>query len=307
MEEDLAAWTASELRSIADARPERRLGADLVRARRGVYLSHGAWQSATSDARYSARIAASALTLSSPIYSHESALRLLGLPSLRPWPTEIHLISERRSGGRSQDDVRRHCLGLELAPVVEVGELTCTSPARTALDIALSRSFLEGVVVADAAFARDPGTRPEFVAIIGAMKAGTRGLAKAMRVLDFADERCESPGESISRVEIVRLGFQAPELQTEIRDRGSLIGRLDFHWPSVGVGGEFDGRTKYLDARMTQGRTASEIVVAGKDRENRLRRHLTGFARWNMAELRDTPLFTRILVEAGVPRLARGR
>jgi hypothetical protein len=61
-----------------------------------------------------------------------------------------------------------------------------------------------------------------------------------------------------------------------------------------------------VDERYTAGRTASEIVIAEKDRENRLRRRLNGFARWNMAELRNSANFARILGDAGVPRITRG-
>jgi hypothetical protein len=103
---------------------------------------------------------------------------------------------------------------------------------------------LEGVVVADATFARYRGSESEFASIVEALGKGTRGVTKALRVLAFADGRADSPGESISRVEIARLGFAPPELQAEVRDPSGFVGRLDFYWPIQRIGGEFDGLVK---------------------------------------------------------------
>jgi len=292
-----------------EVRPDRRRRSDgdLTRLRRGVYTERETWREASADRRYSIRIEAASLALGGkPIFSHESALRLLGLPSLAPWPDEIHLICERRSGGRSQLDVRRHCVGLECAPTTSAGGFVCTTPARTAVDIALTRSFAAAVVVADAVLARDPSAREEILDIIAALGPRYRGLGRVSRVLQFADGDSESPGESLSRVEMNRLGFERPQLQVPIRDERGLIGRLDFFWPTPGVGGEFDGRGKYLEERYTNGRSAAEIVIAEKDRENRLRRQLDGFARWDSNDLRDPTRFAAILSNAGVPRASRG-
>jgi len=311
MEQGDSAQRFRDLRDSGQVRPDRRRKADgdLTRLRRGVYTERQTWQEASADRRYSIRIEAASLALEGqPIFSHESALRLLGLPSLGPWPGEIHLICERRSGGRSQLDVRRHCVGLECAPTTSVNGFVCTTPARTVVDIALTRSFAAAVAVADAALARNPSAKEEILEIIAGLGPRYRGLSKVWRVLEFADGDSESPGESLSRVEMTRLRFERPQLQVPIHDERGLIGRLDFFGPGpgLGIGGEFDGRGKYLEERYTKGRTASEIVIAEKDRENRLRRQLGGFARWDSNDLRDLARFAAILANAGVPRTSRG-
>jgi hypothetical protein len=309
IEDAAAARTSQELTETGALRPDRRRGSsgDLTRVRRGVYTERQTWRDASADARYSIRIAAAALALEGrPIFSHESALRLLDLPSLAPWPEEIHLIAERRTGGRSQLDIRRHCLGLECVPTTVVDRLTCTTPARSAIDIALTRSFDAAVVVADAVLARDSGAGDEMLDIMAGLGSRYRGISKAWRAFQFADGRAESPGETLSRVEMARLGFVPPQLQVPVRDGQGLIGRLDFCWPDLGIGGEFDGRGKYLEDRYTRGRTAAEIVMEQKERENRMRRRLTGFARWDTQDLRNPARFAQILRDAGVPFASRG-
>ncbi|MCL9665216.1 hypothetical protein L2091_08250 [Curtobacterium albidum] len=49
------------------------------------------------------------------------------------------------------------------------------------------------------------------------------------------------------------------------------IDRVDFWLPREGVVVEFDGRQKYDDPDMLQGRSASDVVWAEKIREDRLR------------------------------------
>src|SRR3954451_4353730 len=133
--------STAALRQIGEDHPERRArGGDLERLRRGVYAEAGDWRNASLDEQYRMRIRAVAARLqTAPVFSHESALRMLGLPALRPWPTLVHVLAPVSEGGRSKGDVIRHCTAVDGIDVVPVGELHCTSPARTALDIALSR------------------------------------------------------------------------------------------------------------------------------------------------------------------------
>lgn len=298
--------TATELTALSGQRADRRAGkrGDLDRLRRGLYAERTRWTSADEDDRYLTRILAARQRLEGEVvFSHESALRLLGLPAPARWPEEVHLLCERRSGGRTQLDIRRHCLGWEAAPTVEAYGVRVTSPARTAVDMALSRPLPAAVVAADAVLRCFPDARAEYVEILQLLGPKYRGLARAGRVLDFADPGSESPGESISRVHIAQLGFARPELQKRVRDADGFAGRLDFFWPAVGVGGEFDGRGKYLDPELTGGLSAGEVVLREKRREDRLRRSLRALARWTADDLRDgAARLGAILTAAGVPR-----
>ncbi|MDH2443900.1 hypothetical protein QDR37_08095 [Amnibacterium sp. CER49] len=282
-------------------RPDRTAGTGLERVRRGVYAIAGADQDAA--ARYRRHVLAADRTLAGPrLFSHESAAVLLGLPVLC-WPREVHLLEERRSGGRSQLDIRRHCVGLERADPVWIDGVLVTSPARTVFDLALARPFVDAVVVADAALRLHPGVR-EQLSDIAEWYGHRRGHARLARVLAFANGLSGSPGESVSRVQIHESGFIAPMLQFEVVTGGrSEFG--DFGWPEVRALGEFDGEVKYREDRYRLGGSVEDVVVREKNRENRMRRVMPRFARWDWRDLRAGRL-ERILVAAGVPkRVAR--
>lgn len=268
-----------------------------------MYADAGAWQSASRDDRYRLRILAAAERLQDdPVFSHETALRLHGLPALRPWPDLVHVVGERRTGGRSGSEVARHCVGLDAIDVVRVGGLYCTSAARTALDIALSRTFAEGVVVADAVFARFPGAQEDFEDLVRLLEPGARGIRRARRVLAFATPLAQSPGESWSRVLISELGFAAPDLQAPIYDGRRCVAVVDFEWAADRIVGEFDGEVKYRREEYRMGRSPEQVVIDEKNRENAIRRTGRQVVRWTWDDLRDRRRLDALLVSGAVPR-----
>lgn len=83
---------------------------------------------------------------------------------------------------------------------------------------------------------------------------------------------------------------------------GNLLGYADFYWTHAKVVGEFDGVTKYVKAEFLEGRTASEAVVAEKNRENRIRATGLHIERWDWNELMKPGVLEGKLAAAGVPR-----
>ncbi|WFR66564.1 hypothetical protein P9139_17600 [Curtobacterium flaccumfaciens] len=67
------------------------------------------------------------------------------------------------------------------------------------------------------------------------------------------------------------VGLPEPVLQHEFRAGGRLIARVDFWFPDQGVVVEFDGLAKYRDPALRGGRTADEVLVAEKLREDDVR------------------------------------
>src|SRR3546814_15499220 len=47
-------------------------------------------------------------------------------------------------------------------------------------------------------------------------RRSAHGVARAGRVLDFADGRGKLPGESVSRIHLIELGFALPRLQVHV-------------------------------------------------------------------------------------------
>ncbi|WP_375389066.1 hypothetical protein [uncultured Amnibacterium sp.] len=290
----------SDLTALGVARPDRDGTAGMNRVRRGVYAPPGSIGAAL-DERYLRLVHASSRTLTGDtIYSLESAAAALCVPILGAWPTKVHLIAERRSGGRSQLDVVRHCIGLEHVSTVVVDGLVVTSPARTAFDFALSRPFADAVVVMDAVLRLYPESANEIAALAEAY--GTRrGHARLRRVIAFADGRSGSIGESWSRLEMDRLGFAEPDLQVKVTtDERDEFG--DFGWRVHRILGEFDGEVKYRSDRYRMGGSVEDVVIREKNRENRMRVAYPSIGRWDWADLRAGRL-ERTLVRAGVPRV----
>lgn len=93
----------------------------------------------------------------------------------------------------------------------------------------------------------------------------TRGARFAVRLLDG---RAASPGESLARMLFWRQGVPEPELQYPVALPGQ-VAYLDFMWPDAGVGGEFDGKQKYLRDATTD-EDPGEVVFREKRREDAL-------------------------------------
>ena len=83
--------------------------------------------------------------------------------------------------------------------------------------------------------------------------SGARGIRQARWVIRFADGRAQLPGESVSRLQLVRLGFRTPQLQVPVAGPAGRTYFVDFGLDDVHAFGEFDGKDKYLDEAMRRG------------------------------------------------------
>jgi hypothetical protein len=123
--------------------------------------------------------------------------------------------------------------------------IAVTTAARTVADIARTTTFLEGVVVADAALYDRQASGSELRRVLDGCERWP-GTGRARQVIDFADGLAESVLESCARVLFREYGLPSPELQVHItgRDR-TMIARVDFFWRRYGVIAETDGLLKY--------------------------------------------------------------
>ncbi|MFD2092952.1 hypothetical protein ACFSHS_15360, partial [Blastococcus deserti] len=83
------------------------------------------------------------------------------------------------------------------------------------------------------------------------------------------DGRAESPLETRGRLRMLGAGLPAPELQTEIRAGGRLVGVVDAWFEAAAVAVEFDGRIKYT--HPWRERPAERVLWEEKRREDGLR------------------------------------
>ena len=281
---------------------------DEVRVGRGAYVSRTTWDDLTAIERHVLRLAAVARTRAvPPVFSHWSAAALHGLPFGGERGKEIHVAVGRTAGGRSGGEVAAHSVVVPTDDIVEIAGMRCTSPDRTAIDLAATVPLPDSLAVADAVLRRhhDSGGAPDAgrQALLGAWLRAQplRGHRRALEVVSLADGRAESPLESISRAAMYRAGMPKPELQSAFADDRGAIGLADFAWPEHRVIGEADGAVKYLDAATRGGRSPERVVLDEKVREDRLRALGWRVVRWTWADAREGHPLVTALAAAGVP------
>ena len=263
-------------------------GSGWHRLRRGVYLPAGPYAGNLNALQRHLLQASATASASSDdaVISHVTAAVAHGLPIWAIPLERVHLSRSRQSGARSGPRLVVHAAPFVAADIVSVAGLQVTSVARTVVDLARTIPFEQAVVVGDAALQLGKTTVSE---LADQLEQATRrpGAAGARRVLQFLDGRAESPGESRSRVALSRWGTPPnPELQPSVFDeKGRFLARVDFLFPELGVIGEFDGEGKYRREELRGTRTADDVVIAEKIREDALRALGWIVVRWTWPEL----------------------
>lgn len=276
---------------------------ELVRVATGAYVPSGVWEQLGERDRHLTHVRVIAARARDPIvFSHASAAALWGLPWFGHWPSRVDVVRTEPARGQYAGGVNRHLPQGNVEPV-EIDGIRVTPLARTVVDVARRREFLQAVVVGDAALngaRRSKLALPTGPITVGDLlddaATGDYALTRARDTIGFMDGRSDSPGESISRVSMWRAGVPKPVLQQSFAPW-----TVDFWWPEHGVIGEFDGATKYLDAAMRGGRSAEQVVYDEKLREDELRRQVHGFARWTYADAVSPARLAARLRSAGLP------
>lgn len=277
----------------------------LMVVRHGVYLAADQWPDDPAG-QHLMRARAEVAAHPHAVISHESAALAWGLPTpgFDPWSDAIPTVTLPPDGHRSRRGPNRHVLS-----TLDPGEATVgsdgypvTSPARTAVDLALDLTLPEALVLLDAAARTIVGSmvndvRRQHYANVR-LQAEARALLRhsvvnrrATRLnaaISAANPLRESPGESLTAGHLLVAGLPEPIYQAVIR---TPVGRLypDFYWEHRRLVGECDGAIKYQDSRG---------YVAEKDREQLLRDMGYAVVRWQVKEIMTKP-------QAVVERIAR--
>ncbi|MFI2754960.1 hypothetical protein ACGIF2_16135 [Cellulomonas sp. P22] len=264
-------WRARDLARDA-RRPD---GGELERVRRGLYAQpvaadpeDHAGQALAREQRVLQRAAAVRAAITTPSwFSHETAALLWGCDVWQPQDA-VHLTQLTNPRVRRAEDpwLRRHWTP-DLPPThrAEVADLPVTSLERTLLDCARLLPERRGLVVADSALRL--GADPRALTAMLDATPGSRNIRRARRVVELADARAESPGETLTRHALLTDGFAAPVLQHEVMTHLGVF-RLDLAWPELRAGVEFDGFVKYTRHAPSGG--AAEVLFAEKRRHDAL-------------------------------------
>jgi hypothetical protein len=186
-------------------------------------------------------------------------------------PLETCVLRGRNRTRRPETSGRVRDLALD--DIVVIDGVRCTSPLRTALDLACSQSRRQALAELDD-FMREYGLTHHV------MKHGLlryfrrRGVVQARELVPLADPRSESPGESWVRMDVIDRRLPMPEIQWWVHEGGRRVYRLDLAWPRLKVAVEYDGREFHEgEARQAHDRRRREwlrrrgwtIVVVTKD------------------------------------------
>lgn len=275
----------------------------LIRVHRGYYVSAHDWESLWVEGRVLLRTVAVHLAhrQSPPVFVLTSAAVLWDLPLYGALPDGVNLLLRSASHSQAFPGVARRAMSISDDDITVRHGMLCTSLARTVLD--LSRAFSAEVAVsaADAALARVAVTghrqdedaaaqwRDEMLQLA---RPGLRGVRQARWIAEFADGRAQLPGESVSRLQLHRLGFRDVQLQVPVTGAAGANYFLDFGFPRSRCFGEFDGEGKYFDPASRASATTAEAIFEEKHREDDVR-GVTGWrlARWATPHIRTPRAF----------------
>lgn len=278
-------WSSRTLRSAIDARR-------LHRVRRGWFVEYTRWMDLPSESRHRAEVVAAALSSSGsePIFSHVSAAVLWGLPLYRLRPERVHVLTPPNHR-HSIQGILRHEGALPDSDVVELDGIRCTSLARTVFDVIRTVRGEAALAVADAALASlggEPWAYDDDAAdgllaelAIRVCRPGARGILQARRIVDLADGRAQLPLESVTRFRLHQLGFARPRLQVPIERDGVSRYWMDIALDQSHTFIECDGREKYVNDELRGDRSADDVVLAEKTREDWVR----GTTGWRVARV----------------------
>ncbi len=292
--------TTSLDRAAARHLQRRQRADELVRVRHGVYAERAAWEALDGRARHLVRMRAVApLLRPTAVFALDSAAAILGIPRLNGWPERVQAVDPTL-----EHDVHR--VGL----TTHVGEPECaerlfhgvryTSLPQTTVEVARRGTLAGAVVVVDHALRGGVG-RSQLEQF--ASRAGPWGSVQLEHALKISDERHESVGESYLAARAAELGCPDFEPQHEFVSPDGRVDRVDFWLPRQGIVIEFDGRQKYEDPAMLQGRSGGEALWREKQREDRVRRQreVNGFVRVYWQHLVDPERLRTLFRQHGVP------
>lgn len=263
----------------------------------GVYMRAGAWQSLFPGEKLLAKTLGHAKLNASRgwVFTHESAAAIWNLPLWNLRSLRVHIATSEHSPTRSSAPVMRHLCTLGNDEVIEQSGLRFTSLTRTVVDLALRAPQELAIGVADAGLRLlHPGSRGESSAAAEDWKheqsemlmlTSRPGVRNARTVIAMADPRADSVLESVSRLQLERLGV-AYEMQVAVETQRGGTYWIDFEFLEQDVFGEVDGNVKYFDRDMRGHVSAEEVLRAEKTREDDIR-GLTGkrIVRWQAEHL----------------------
>jgi very-short-patch-repair endonuclease len=195
------------------------------------------------------------------VFAGRSAAYLLGAESLvdAVTPVEVVVPDADRFGPVSGLRIRR--ASLPSSDVRSVSRYRCTTPVRTALDLACLEPMPDSVIALDVLLGRGL-VHPDDLADRAAALPSGRGIRLARRSIALADGRAESPPETVLRI-LLRTAGLTPVPQYVVRTPdGRFIARVDLAFPEQRVAIEYDGAWHGKPGQLARDRRRLNALVA---------------------------------------------
>lgn len=302
-------WSFSALR-------RERISGHLFRVSYGVYARLDTWNRWAPEQQLLARVLALAPRQSSnAVWSGASAAALHGLPLYRLREPRAEIILEGARSAENSPLVRRSRAQIGSSEVTEIEGLRVTDLDRTVTDLARLHRPELALAAADAALrSLEPAAfhppdgqaqhvherRERWLARLDA-SVDRRGVRRAERLLRITDCGAESVAESVSRYRLITLGYDV-RTQVRVPAPGGGEYRVDFELVEAGILGEVDGRQKYTNPDLRDGRSADRTLYDEKRREDWIRgRTAKRLIRWSPGDIVSLSTFERRLRAFGVP------
>ncbi|KQW49320.1 hypothetical protein ASC77_11600 [Nocardioides sp. Root1257] len=280
-------------------------GREWVVIRRGVYTTRAHWESLD---RYVGRpqleVWAAVLQMQTPhIVSHDSAAYLHRLPILEAKPRLVHITRIGALGGRTRHGVKHHKAPVRTERIEFIDDHPVLDLPRTVADIGREHGLRHAAVAANSALRRGV-SRNALREAVAEMRCWPYVTVPRLAV-EWADGRCENPGEDLTMLMLKQLGLGLVHAQFGIQERGRVA------WVDFRIGRhlvEFDGRHKYQ--RDADGgyadRPAEEVVLDEKNRQDWLCGFKLGMSRVIWSEVQpDTWDETQLRLHREITDTAR--
>lgn len=269
----------------------------LVRVARGAYVEAALLDPARPAAHHRQRVRGIVLSRHGTLAaSHHSAAVLHGLPVTDDCLGRVRVVhATDRRNTRTFDTYTVHPFPGEDG-LTRHGGVRTVVPALAVIGTALVAGTWSGQMAADAALRRELTTKEELQGWLARMPRRP-GVALARNVVELADPRAESAGESILRRLLLDLGYEVVPQHPVNDASGRAFAYTDFYLPQIGVAVEFDGMVKY------GGKDGKKALDAERARERRIEQRGHGVARVVWSDLYHVRRIRAKVEEAA----ARGR
>lgn len=243
--------TANLPRAEREALQRRHHRGELLRLARGTYIDAHVFRQMSKKQRVFCQIFADSAASQRPVLAGYSAAVVQSIPTAtRPRNPRTEIVGALPETPRRASRIQRRSItpaARAQARTVRTGFGTVgvTTPVHTALDLARWHSLADGVVALDHGLYRELFTPEQMITALDQLH-GFRGVGMARQAVALATPYSESPRESELKVVLWDAGLPAPHQQARLMNEfGVLLGRVDFFWPEIAFGLEYDGEGKY--------------------------------------------------------------